>query len=225
MDENFLGTSRNFTEDLTFYNCDQPGFPRIKAEGLTYLLVQEYGQQSSQPITSLKKNTFAGTPELEDLVISLDGGSLTLPRGVFRSLTKLKTVVIWCSVQLRFGAGHFFSPALKFLGFGYSSSDRVDFDPGSLSGIPAGAKLELGGAVIGGWQPSKFFNILRGGVILDVLDTQDCDCDLAWIRHSVFLKQVVMNCETGEGDVMPLSQHDFSHCPFHQHQSLHRTEL
>lgn len=199
-------------------------FTKINGDILTSLDVLLSSEQS-QLITSLKKNAFTGTPELERLYLLFDGGNLTLPRGVFRPLTKLREVWIFGSVHLLFGSGDFTSSDLERLWLGNGQDTLIEFDPCSLSGIPAGAGIMISGSVNTGWQPSKFFNILRGGATIGVINSQDCGCDLAWIRYSNFLDQVDIDCNIDGEDAVSLSQYDLSHCSFHQHQSLHNTEL
>nr|XP_027235788.1 uncharacterized protein LOC113827091 [Penaeus vannamei] len=115
----------------------------------------------------------------------------------FYDLKNVQTVRITSMPQetVRAQSFSFDSPTLKeVLLFNDAHGWKGQAQPGAYQGFPKGSRLR----VIESETIAKevYIGVLTGGGILDIPEPFDCDCRLAWLRLSPWVKQARVRCLT-----------------------------
>nr|XP_027211527.1 uncharacterized protein LOC113804818 [Penaeus vannamei] len=117
----------------------------------------------------------------------------------FYDLKNVQTVRITSMPQetVRAQSFSFDSPALKeVLLFNDAHGWKGQAQPGAYQGFPKGSRLRIRASET--IAKEVYIGVVSGGGTLDIPDPVDCDCRLAWLRLSPWVKQARVRCLTAK---------------------------
>ncbi|XP_047489388.1 uncharacterized protein LOC125039470 [Penaeus chinensis] len=203
--EDITGASSATLKEIFFYGAALTEMPALTAPHVTKVTI-------IQPTTmTVSRSALSGMRSLQEIHIE----SASVKPLAFYDLKTLQTVRI-TSMPLETVLAQSFSfdsPALKeVLLFNDAHGWKGQAQPGAYQGFPTGSRLRI----IESETITKevYIGVLTGGGILDIPEPYYCDCRLAWLRLSPWVKQARVRCHTSThpNDLENTPESDYSNC-------------
>lgn len=203
--EDITGASSATLKEILFVGTALTEMPALTAPHVTKMTI-------IQPTTlTVSRSALSGMRSLQEIHIE----SASVMPLAFYDLKNVQTVRITSMPQetVRAQSFSFDSPTLKeVLLFNDAHGWKGQAQPGAYQGFPKGSRLR----VIESETIAKevYIGVVSGGGILDIPEPFDCDCRLAWLRLSPWVKQARVRCLTGfiPGDLESTPESDYSGC-------------
>ncbi|XP_037790858.1 LOW QUALITY PROTEIN: uncharacterized protein LOC119586227 [Penaeus monodon] len=203
--EDITGASSATLKEILFYGNALTEMPALTAPHVTKVTI-------IQPTTmTVSRSALSGMRSLQEIHIE----SASVMPLAFYDLKNLQTVRITSMPQetVRAQSFSFDSPTLKeVLLINDAHGWKGQAQPGAYQGFPTGSRLRI----IESETITKevYIGVLTDGGILDIPEPFHCDCRLAWLRLSPYVKQARVRCHTSThpNDLENTPESNYSNC-------------